>query len=196
VSESTDQHDYAAAPAVPVATFQEPQEPDVVRGLTTREVLNRQAQDTAQRPEEAWTKVQERLQKVNEAARKVEQLLPGADAYAAQLAAAAHHPDDPKFRHLDGSPSQIPRDVDDFAPAPTGEVPATPPPPAGGPVPILEGTFAIFLAPDESIVVAYRPRGADDDKRFVVPAFIVSMATRQSGYTPAQIFDAIKEGSL
>jgi hypothetical protein len=179
VSESTDQHDYAAAPAVPVATFQEPQEPDVVRGLTTREVLNRQAQDTAQRPIEGDMAA-----------------LPGADAYAAQLAAAARHPDDPKFRHLDGSPSQIPRDVDDFAPAPTGEVPATPPPPAGGPVPILEGTFAIFLAPDEAIVVAYRPRGADDDKRFVVPAFIVSMATRQSGYTPAQIFDAIKEGSL
>ena len=94
--------------------------------------------------------------------------LPGAEEYARQLAAAA---------------------------APTGEVPAEPAPPAG-PVPILEGTFAIFLTPDESIVVAYRPRGAEEDKRFVLPAFIVAMATRQSGHTPTEIFQALKDGAL
>ncbi len=119
--------------------------------------------------------------------------VPGADTYAAQLAAAALHPDDPAFRHLDGSPSQIPKPPALLA-APTGEVPATPPPPANGPTPELEGTFAIFLTPDDSIVVAYRPRGATDDKRFVVPAFVVQMATRQSGSSPREIFDALKEG--
>ena len=93
--------------------------------------------------------------------------LPGADAYAAQLAAVA---------------------------APTGEVPATPPPPPSGPVPLLEGTFAIFATPTEEIVVAYRPRGATEDKRFVVPSFVVRMATQQSGHTPTEIFQALKEG--
>jgi len=169
VSESTTEHHYADGPppaAVPPATFQEPQEPDTVRGLTTREVLDREATLARQ--------------------------LPGVEEYARRLADATQRPDDPQFRHLDGSPSQIPK----VPAAPSGEVPADPAPAPGGPVPILEGTFAIFLTPDESIVVAYRPRGADADKRFVLPAFIVAMATRQSGHTPTEIFQALKDGAL
>lgn len=65
---------------------------------------------------------------------------------------------------------------------------------AAPPVPLLEGTFAIFVTPEESIVIAYRPRGADEDKRFIVPSFVVKMATSQSGQTPTEIFDALKEG--
>jgi len=170
VSESTTEHHYADGPppaAVPPATFQEPQEPDTVRGLTTREVLDREATLARQ--------------------------LPGAEEYARQLQAATC-PNQGTICQDDRKCAVCPRRP--AAAAPTGEVPADPPPAPGGPVPILEGTFAIFLTPDESIVVAYRPRGADADKRFVLPAFIVAMATRQSGHTPTEIFQALKDGAL
>ena len=110
-----------------------------------------------------------------------EPAIPGAETYAEQLATAARA-DAYQRRQL----AQ--------AAAPAGEVPATPAPAPSGPTPILEGTFAIFLTPTDEIVVAYRPRGADDDKRFVVPAFVVRMATQQSGQTPQEIFQALKEG--
>lgn len=89
---------------------------------------------------------------------------------------------------IDGPPAGL-----DGVQAPTDEVPADPPP-AAGPTPLLEGTFAIFVTPEESIVVAYRPRGADADKHFVVPAFIVSMASQHSGHSAADILKALKEG--
>lgn len=83
--------------------------------------------------------------------------------------------------------------VEALVQAPTDEVPADPAPPAG-PTPLLEGTFAIFVTPEESIVVAYRPRGADADKHFVVPAFIVGMASQHSGHSASEILKALKEG--
>lgn len=139
MSENTADHEYAPdAPAVPAATFQEPEIPGAVSYMDAMAVAAR-ADDFR------------RHQLAQAAPQRV-------------AAVAAKHP----------------------APAPA-EQPA-------GPVPVLEGTFAIFVTPTEEIVVAYRPRGADDDKRFVVPAFVVRMATQQSGHTPTEIFEALKEG--
>ena len=137
MSDSTARHDYTPPPP---ATFQEP---DVARGLTTREVINRQAE--------------------------------GSDVADVLL--------DGRRLLLDAVEGN----------APTGEVPAEPAPPAG-PTPVLEGTFAIFVTPEESLVVAYRPRGAEADKHFVVPAFLIAMATQQTGHSVQDIVAGLKEG--
>lgn len=79
--------------------------------------------------------------------------------------------------------------------APTDPVPAEPAPPTG-PEPLLEGTFAIYELPDESLIVVYRPRGANEDKRFILPAFLIQMATRQTGRTTADVIAAIREGNV
>ncbi len=98
--------------------------------------------------------------------------VPGTEEYAEALQAAVN-------RHPAGTALQ------EREPAPE----VTP-----GPSPVLEGTFAIFVTPEESIVVAYRPRGADEDKHFVVPAFLVAMATQQTGHTVHDIVAGLKEG--
>lgn len=72
------------------------------------------------------------------------------------------------------------------APLPAPQAPA-------GPEPVLEGTFAIYVTPEEALVVAYRPRGAAADKQFVVPAFLISMATQRSGHSLADVVKGLKE---
>lgn len=67
------------------------------------------------------------------------------------------------------------------------------PPAPAGPEPVLEGTFAIYVTPDQALVVAYRPRGAAADKQFVVPAFLISMATQRSGHSLADVVKSLKE---
>ena len=69
---------------------------------------------------------------------------------------------------------------------PTVEAPA-------GPEPGLEGTFAIYVTPDQALVVAYRPRGATADKQFVVPAFLINLATQRSGHSLADVVKGLKE---
>lgn len=70
-----------------------------------------------------------------------------------------------------------------------------PEPPAApaGPEPVLEGTFAIYVTPDQALVVAYRPRGAVADKQFVVPAFLINLATQRSGHSLADVVKGLKE---
>lgn len=68
-----------------------------------------------------------------------------------------------------------------------------PPAAPAGPEPVLEGTFAIYVTPEEALVVAYRPRGAPADKQFVVPAFLISMATQRSGHSLADVVKSLKE---
>jgi hypothetical protein len=65
---------------------------------------------------------------------------------------------------------------------------------ADGPVPLLKGAFAVYLTPQHSLVLAYRPEGETDTKQFVVPSFVVDMAARQSGQSPAAILSRLKEG--
>ncbi len=77
--------------------------------------------------------------------------------------------------------------------------PCQPPAPAqapqapAGPEPLLEGTFAIYVTPQEALVVAYRPRGAQADKQFVVPAFLIAMATQRTGHSLADVVKGLKE---
>lgn len=65
---------------------------------------------------------------------------------------------------------------------------------ADGPVPLLKGAFAVYLTPQHSLVLAYRPEGETDTKQFVVPSFVVDMAARQSGQTPAALIARLQEG--
>jgi hypothetical protein len=63
-----------------------------------------------------------------------------------------------------------------------------------GPVPVLEGAVAIYVTPDQSAVIAFRPRGSSEDRKMVIPAFIIDMACRQAGRTPAELFTQLQEG--
>lgn len=67
-------------------------------------------------------------------------------------------------------------------------------PPADVPVPLIQGSFALFRTPDGGAVVAWRAKGSDEDKRFMIPGFIIAMAAKQSGLTPEQIIEKIQAG--
>lgn len=49
------------------------------------------------------------------------------------------------------------------------------------PEPLLSGSFAIFKTPQGGLVVAYRPKGDQDDKHLEIPATIISMASSMGG---------------
>lgn len=73
------------------------------------------------------------------------------------------------------------------------EAPAAAPAAPQGPVPALAGTFALFVTPSNDIVLAYRPEGAIEDKRLVVPGIVVRMAAHQTGHQPEDLLRALSE---
>lgn len=80
-------------------------------------------------------------------------------------------------------------------PEPEPQAPATAPAaPADGPVPLLKGAFAVYVTPQNALVLAYRPEGTTEDKQLVVPPFIVDAAARQSGQTPQELLGRLTKG--
>lgn len=75
----------------------------------------------------------------------------------------------------------------------TGHVPACPTLAPAGPVPVLQGTFALFVTPENAIVLAYRPEGATADKQLLVPPFITEMVARQTGHSVSDVLTALGE---
>lgn len=68
------------------------------------------------------------------------------------------------------------------------------PAPAAGPTPLVEGSVAIFATPDGSAVICFRARGAAEDKKMVLPPFLIDMACAQAGRTREELFSALREG--
>lgn len=89
----------------------------------------------------------------------------------------------------------------ELAKTPAGPVPALQdafalaPPPAG-PVPVLQGTFALFLTPGDDLVIAYRASDSSEDRRLMIPGFVLQMATSASGLTPADMIAKIRSGDV
>lgn len=68
------------------------------------------------------------------------------------------------------------------------------PEPQEEPQPLLKGSFAIYITPVHSIVLAYRPEGSEETKQMVVPPFVIAMAARQSGQTPEDLIAQLRKG--
>ena len=68
------------------------------------------------------------------------------------------------------------------------------PEPQEEPQPLLKGSFAIYITPVHSIVLAYRPEGSDETKQMVVPPFVIAMAARQSGQSPEDLIAQLRKG--
>ena len=49
------------------------------------------------------------------------------------------------------------------------------------PVPISQGTYAIFETPKGGLHLVYRVKGAAEDTHLEIPAFVMQMAQRASG---------------
>lgn len=62
------------------------------------------------------------------------------------------------------------------------------------PQPLLKGSFAIYITPVHSIVLAYRPEGTEETKQMVVPPFVIAMAARQSGQSPEDLIAQLRKG--
>jgi hypothetical protein len=99
---------------------------------------------------------------------------------------------------------EVPGGTDPFtAPAPattavaprpvSGDLKALPEP-QEEPQPLLKGSFAIYITPVHSIVLAYRPEGTEETKQMVVPPFVIAMAARQSGQTPEDLIAQLRKG--
>jgi hypothetical protein len=69
-------------------------------------------------------------------------------------------------------------------------------PPAGAPVPLLQGTFALFRTPAGGAVLAYRAKGSSEDKQLMIPPFILQMAGSASGLSPEAILGRLQSGDL
>jgi hypothetical protein len=68
------------------------------------------------------------------------------------------------------------------------------PEPQDEPQPLLKGSFAIYITPVHSIVLAYRPEGTEETKQMVVPPFVIGMAARQSGQSPEELISQLRKG--
>lgn len=73
------------------------------------------------------------------------------------------------------------------------QTPTAAPAAAQGPQPLLSGSFAVFVTPEQAIVLAYRPEGAAEDKHLVVPPFIMDLVARQTGHAPSDVIRALSE---
>lgn len=67
---------------------------------------------------------------------------------------------------------------------------------AEGPVPLLEGSFALFRPPDGSLLLVWRRKGTEEDKYFPIPPFIISAAAASSGKTIDDIIGHLAAGEL
>lgn len=72
--------------------------------------------------------------------------------------------------------------------------PTDAPEPSDDPQPLLKGSFAIYITPVHSIVLAYRPDDSEETKQMVVPPFVIAMAARQSGQSPEDIIAQLRKG--
>lgn len=89
----------------------------------------------------------------------------------------------------DATVTTLDDDPDDDAAAATS-------PAAAGPVPFLEGGFAMYSTPDQGVVIAYKVKGSEENKQLMIPPFILTMAGQASGLDPAQIMDHLKSGDI
>lgn len=92
----------------------------------------------------------------------------------------------------------MPDDPDDALPDPAAAG-DTPPPAAAapqGPVPFLQGSFALYQTPEGGAVLAYRAKGSSEDKQLMIPPFILQMAGQASGLSPEAILGRIQSGTL
>lgn len=78
---------------------------------------------------------------------------------------------------------------------PPAAPPASPPavPPADGPVPILRGRISIYVLPDQSLVLVFRPDGETEDRRQVIPGYIVASAAAMGGGSVTDLLARVTE---
>lgn len=98
-----------------------------------------------------------------------------------------HYPDCAQFRHLDGSPSQIPklidapeRDAEAVAATPAAAAPNPEAPDTDGPVPIAAGTYALYDDRAGGYVLVIGTREGETHHKHI-PARVVKMAEMAMG---------------
>jgi hypothetical protein len=67
---------------------------------------------------------------------------------------------------------------------------------AAPPEAMLRGRFALFQLPDGGLLLVYRPDDSDDDRRVVIPSFVIAMATQASGGTPDELLARLRDGAV
>lgn len=77
-------------------------------------------------------------------------------------------------------------------PTPPAAPPAAPPA-VDGPVPILRGRISIYVLPDQSLVLVFRPDGETEDRRQVIPGYIVASAAAMGGGNVTDLLTRITE---
>lgn len=79
--------------------------------------------------------------------------------------------------------------------APPMPPPAPPAPPVApdGPVPILRGRISIYVLPDQSLVLVFRPDGETEDRRQVIPGYIVASAAAMGGGSVTDLLARVTE---
>jgi hypothetical protein len=99
--------------------------------------------------------------------------------------------------HVPGGTSPFAAPAPATAPTGASAVPAVLqalPEPQEDPQPLLKGSFAIYITPEQAIVLAYRPEGTEETKQMVVPPFVIGMAARQSGQTAEELVAQLRKG--
>lgn len=92
----------------------------------------------------------------------------------------------------------LPDDPDDALPDPAAAGEPTQPAAAApqGPVPFLQGSFALYQTPEGGAVLAYRAKGSSEDRQLMIPPFILSMAGQASGLSPDAILSRLQSGDI
>lgn len=78
----------------------------------------------------------------------------------------------------------------------TAPVPTTVDEPPTAPVPILEGSFALFAPPNGGLVLAWRKKGTSEDRHLPVPALVLQMAAQASKATPEDVISKLASGEF
>lgn len=50
-----------------------------------------------------------------------------------------------------------------------------------GPVPLLRGQISLFVLPDQSLLIVFRPQGEEEDRRKLIPGFALAAAASMAG---------------
>lgn len=64
------------------------------------------------------------------------------------------------------------------------------------PLPLLEGTFAIFVTPNDQLLVVWCKKGEEKDNYLPIPPVVMHMASQVGGITLDDIKDKIASGNF
>lgn len=84
--------------------------------------------------------------------------------------------------------TQEERQMTDALAIPTPAAAAVPTP-EPAPQPLFKGRVAIFMAPDQSLVITYRRDGETDQKQTVIPGMYLAMAASTVGADPQEMIN-------